>query len=126
MVLADEVALMNKGALSQVGTPEQIYNRPANRFAANFLGAVNWLGDFGVRPEAMRVTRDPLPTGERCRSGSVDQVTFLGNHFRVSVRMSTGQAVTAEVDRNEVLVAGEGVRVWWNATDELHLPPEVE
>ncbi len=126
MVLADEVALMHKGGISQLGTPEQIYNRPANRFAANFLGAVNWMGAYGVRPEALRVTREAVATNERCRFATVEQVTFLGNHFRVVVRMSTGLPVYAEVAREQVFQQGEGVRVWWTAADELHLPVEAE
>jgi ABC-type Fe3+/spermidine/putrescine transport system ATPase subunit len=126
MVLADEVALMHKGVISQLGTPEQIYNRPANRFAANFLGAVNWLDDIGVRPEAIRITRESKPTDERCRFASVLQSTFLGNHNRIVAKLSTGQEVAVEVDRDQIYRPGEGVRVWWEGADELRLPPEAE
>lgn len=43
MVLSDRIAIMDKGRVQQVGTPEQVYNRPANRFVAQFLGAANLL-----------------------------------------------------------------------------------
>ncbi len=43
MVLSDRVAIMDKGRVQQIGTPEQVYNRPANRFVAQFLGAANLL-----------------------------------------------------------------------------------
>jgi putrescine transport system ATP-binding protein len=44
MVMADRVALMRDGGLCQVGTPEEVYDRPRDRFAAEFLGPVNLFG----------------------------------------------------------------------------------
>lgn len=41
--MADRVALMNQGRLCQVAPPSEIYNRPANRFAADFLGTTNFI-----------------------------------------------------------------------------------
>ncbi len=41
--MADQVAVLEKGNLSQTGTPVTIYNHPANRFCASFLGDVNFL-----------------------------------------------------------------------------------
>jgi spermidine/putrescine ABC transporter ATP-binding subunit len=41
LALADRLAVMDRGALLQVGTPEEVYRRPANRFVAEFLGAAN-------------------------------------------------------------------------------------
>ncbi len=40
MSMADKIAVMNLGRLQQYGTPDEIYNRPANRFVANFVGSV--------------------------------------------------------------------------------------
>src|SRR4051812_597002 len=54
--LSDQIAVMNKGLLEQVGTPEDIYLRPCTRFVAGFLGAVNWIRGIGVRPEATRIS----------------------------------------------------------------------
>lgn len=41
--MADQVAILEKGSLSQAGTPVSIYNHPANRFCASFLGDINFL-----------------------------------------------------------------------------------
>lgn len=41
--MSDRIAIMNDGALVQVGTPEEIYERPESRFVAEFLGDVNFL-----------------------------------------------------------------------------------
>lgn len=43
MFLSDRVAVMNKGVLEQIGSPEEIYNRPQTRFVASFIGQANFL-----------------------------------------------------------------------------------
>jgi ABC-type Fe3+/spermidine/putrescine transport system ATPase subunit len=49
MVMADRIAIMNRGRIAQLGTPEEVYNRPASRFVAAFMGA-----DNVIRLEAAR------------------------------------------------------------------------
>src|ERR1700682_656071 len=49
--MSDCIAVMNAGRIEQAGTPQEIYLRPSTRFVAGFLGAVNWIGGVGVRPE---------------------------------------------------------------------------
>ena len=49
--MSDQLAVMNAGAIEQVGTPQDVYLRPATRFVAGFLGAVNWIDGVGLRPE---------------------------------------------------------------------------
>lgn len=48
--LSDQIAVMNKGKIEQIGTPQEIYLAPATRFVAGFLGAVNWVDGIGIRP----------------------------------------------------------------------------
>lgn len=43
LALSDRIAVMNKGGLEQVGTPDEIYNRPRTRFVAQFIGKANFL-----------------------------------------------------------------------------------
>ena len=43
LVMSDRIGVMNHGELLQVGTPEEIYDRPANRFVADFIGDTNFL-----------------------------------------------------------------------------------
>ncbi len=43
MTMADRIAVMHEGRLCQVGTPVEVYNRPANRFVADFLGTTNFI-----------------------------------------------------------------------------------
>src|SRR5450755_2383216 len=53
--MSDCLAVMNEGRIEQVGSPEDVYLRPQSRFVAGFLGAVNWIGGTGIRPEAVRL-----------------------------------------------------------------------
>jgi spermidine/putrescine transport system ATP-binding protein len=119
--LSDRLGVMNQGRLEQVGTPEDIYLRPSTRFVASFLGAVNWIGGVGVRPEAMRIARGPSANGHRSRSATIVHSTFLGNCVHVDTRLDDGGPAVVEISRlGETFVPGEQVHLWWEPADELH------
>ncbi len=123
MAMADRVALMNKGVLEQIGTPEDIYLRPKTRFVAGFLGSVNWRGDYGVRPEAVRIASARPGNGARCQPGRIHSSLFLGNCFHVEARLEDGTALTAEISRvDQSFSPGENVHLWWHPQDEIRLP----
>ena len=123
LAMSDRLAVMHAGELEQVGTPEEVYLRPRTRFVASFLGALNWIGDFGVRPEALRVARDGAEAGGGARRATVTRSTFLGNCFHVEARLEDGATVVAEVSRLDgPFAAGEAVFVWWRGEDELRFP----
>jgi spermidine/putrescine transport system ATP-binding protein len=118
--MADRLGVMNAGELEQVGSPEEVYLRPKTRFVASFLGAINWIGDIGVRPEVTRITRGRQGDDQRSRPATVVQSTFLGNCVHVEARLADGQTVVAEVSRlTEAFPAGDTVYVWWESDDEL-------
>jgi len=120
LAMSDRLAVMHAGELEQVGTPEEVYLRPRTRFVASFLGALNWVGNVGVRPEALRVSRDSC---ERGRLATVMRSTFLGNCFHVEARLESGEQVVAEVSRMaDQFFAGDTVFVWWRLEDELRFP----
>src|SRR5580704_1273037 len=95
--MADRLGVMNGGELQQVGTPVEVYLHPRTRFVASFLGAINWIGDIGVRPEAMRITKGPPRKAAGSRPATVVQSTFLGNCVHVEARLPDGQMVVAEI-----------------------------
>ncbi len=120
--LSDRMAIMNRGRLEQIGTPRTLYLEPATRFVAEFLGEVNWVNGAGVRPEAVRVSKQ-FP-GEQVRSacGVVESTTFLGNCVHLHTKLSDGARCTAELAQYDVEFApGEAVHVWWHRSDELHI-----
>ena len=117
--LSDRLAVMNAGRIEQFGAPEDVYLRPATAFVAGFLGAVNWFGKAGVRPESTRISRQ-TNGAESSRQGAVESILFLGNCVHVNVRLEGGGRATAEVPREDNAFS-EGETVWlhWQPADEM-------
>jgi spermidine/putrescine transport system ATP-binding protein len=125
LTLAGRIAVMNRGRLEQTGSPQDVYLHPKSRFVAGFLGAVNWFGNVGVRPEATRIAHTPPDNGARFVPATVVNSIFLGNCIHVESRLPDGAAAIAEVSRlNGAFHHGENVHLWWEPADELHLPAE--
>lgn len=110
LTMSDTIVVMNKGVIQQMGTPEDIYNEPANAFVADFIGESNILDgimiddykvefsnvsfqcvdkgfnknekiDVVVRPEDIEIT-----TAEKgMLIGKVNSVTFKGVHYEIEV-----------------------------------------
>ncbi|MFN0102650.1 MAG: ABC transporter ATP-binding protein [Bryobacteraceae bacterium] len=120
LTLSDQIAVMNKGKIEQIGTPREIYLAPATRFVAGFLGAVNWVDGIGIRPESTRISRQLPANGARPIEALVETSIFLGDCFHVQTRTGAGVAITAQVPHNEEPFAnGDRVHVWWHSADEL-------
>ena len=121
--MSDQLAVMNAGAIEQVGTPQDVYLRPSTRFVAGFLGAVNWIDGVGLRPEVTRISRTLPANGGRFRPATVTGSVFLGNCVHVLTRLESGEDAVAEVPRNNgVYQTGESIHVCWNPSDEIILP----
>lgn len=117
--MSDQVAVMNRGSIEQFGTPEEVYLRPATRFVAGFLGAINWFGPAGVRPESTRLAREK-PDGLPCMRAAVESSLFLGNCVHVNAALDGGGRAVAEIARGENRYC-EGEVVWlhWDPAAEL-------
>ena len=123
--LSDRMAVMNGGRLEQGGTPEELYTRPKSRFVAAFLGDVNWIGQTGIRPESLRISREIPLQQLRTVHAVVEKSTFLGNCFQVQAKLHSGESIVVEVPRTpQPFQPGEAVHMWWHAKDEL--PPIAE
>ena len=113
MTMGDRIAVMNDGVLEQVGTPEDLYERPANRFVAGFIGspAMSFLEPsdvaaldvelprdvvVGVRPEHARPWREDLIGPLR---GTVAFVEALGRETFVGVDVGEARLVVFEEGR---------------------------
>jgi spermidine/putrescine transport system ATP-binding protein len=119
MSMSDRIAVMNRGAVEQVGAPEEVYRRPKTRFVASFLGAMNWIGGVGLRPEAVRVSREAAADRRR---GVVVGSVFLGPVVHVEVRLDSGESCTAQLPHDApAFRAAESVHVGWSEADELKL-----
>jgi spermidine/putrescine transport system ATP-binding protein len=124
--LSDRVAVMNKGKLEQIGTPQELYRQPQSRFVAEFLGEVNWLNGACVRPEAVRVSRGLPAAIANSTIGIIETATFLGNCVHLEARLPDGSHCIAELPQQDSdFAVGETVNIWWHATDEFRLSANV-
>jgi len=88
MVISDRIAVMESGNVVQVGTPQDIYERPANRFVADFIGTTNFLAGevIQVLEEAGRVyLRTEFGQKMLCKTPS-GRVPTAGNTAYASIR----------------------------------------
>ncbi|MCB1471578.1 MAG: ABC transporter ATP-binding protein [Rhodobiaceae bacterium] len=58
MVMSDRIAIMRDGGIVQVGSPQEIYNRPVNKFVAQFMGEVNTIAVEKASARTVRATAD--------------------------------------------------------------------
>jgi len=107
LTMSDRVAVFNEGRIEQVGTPSDVYERPASEFVAGFVGTSNILERGGrrisVRPERIELDKD----GE---AGTVADVVFVGAFTRVLVDIDTGDRLTV-VRKNDGSTIEPGARV---------------
>ncbi len=113
MEIADEIVVMNKGRVEQVGAPTEIYDYPATPFVMSFIGPVNVLpGLTGIAPNYHQVTaKDKIflrphdvviqsdNRGEDAVSAQVDRIIHLGWEVRVELVLKSGERVNAHLTR---------------------------
>lgn len=135
LTMSDKIVVMKNGEIQQVGTPQDIYNEPANRFVANFIGESNILSgtmledykvqfddivfdcvDYGfkanekvdvvIRPEDI----DIVPVEDGKMTGEVLSVLFKGVHYEIMVETVPGTSVTVNmrVIRNHDVTSEDG------------------
>jgi spermidine/putrescine transport system ATP-binding protein len=121
--LSDRIGVMHRGALQQTGSPRELYRQPKSRFVAEFLGDVNWFDGAGVRPEAVRVSREAPLNLNHNTTAVVQHTTFLGNCVHLKAKLADGAGCIAELPQQHCdFQPGETVHMWWHATDEFRVP----
>ena len=122
LTMSDKIVVMKSGEIQQIGTPQEIYNEPANRYVANFIGESNILQgvmvddykvrfdditfdcvDYGfktnepvdvvIRPEDI----DIVNVKEGKMTGEVLSVLFKGVHYEIMVETVPGTSVTVNM-----------------------------
>jgi iron(III) transport system ATP-binding protein len=134
LTIADRIVVMNHGEIEQVGTPVEVYRRPASAFVADFIGVMNFMPAVAVRPGAVRTGSlelacdiDGLPAGtgltvairpedirvqsvtgseENAVAVRIAAIEFLGSFFRVDLAGDALGGVTLRADLAVDVVRG--------------------
>lgn len=133
LTMSDRLAVFNLGKIEQIGTPAEIYERPATPFVAGFVGISNLIEGqaaesiggsgamFAIRPEKIRLV-DPdtaAPENMMVADGQVREVVYLGMYTRYMVALDLGGELTVvqqnlETTSMDVLtVHNQRVRLMW-------------
>jgi len=139
LTMSDRLAVFNRGRIEQVGSPADVYERPATRFVAGFVGTSNLLtgnvaatvlgrpGTFTIRPEKIRLAAADATSGsdETSASGTIQSVVYLGPDTRYIVDLDAGArlVVTEQnlttTSTDVVEQQGKAVRLIWKRQHEL-------
>jgi sulfate/thiosulfate transport system ATP-binding protein len=98
MEVSDTIVLMDHGRIVQEGGPADLYDHPKNEFVMRFMGQVNRIGDVYVRPHDVEIRLEPNGTTE---TAVVERILHLGHHVRVELSVNGGDAVSAQLTRDE-------------------------
>jgi 2-aminoethylphosphonate transport system ATP-binding protein len=126
LVLSDRTLLMREGQVAQLGTPQELYDKPNDAFVARYLGAANLLppsvafalGDARyserdrvacLRPEAMRI----VPLGEGQLHGTISTVEWYGSVLAVQVALDAmpNEPVQVSMQRGTGMTPEKGARI---------------
>ncbi|MEM7488491.1 MAG: ABC transporter ATP-binding protein [Pseudomonadota bacterium] len=137
MTLADKIVVLRDGRIEQVGSPMALYNDPANRFVAGFLGApsMNFIErsvsdlppgrTLGVRPEHL------CPEADGPIAGEVTHVERLGGDTNLLVATDAGERLTVRLFGQDPTEVGARLRLGYDSARAFHfdasgarVPPE--
>jgi sulfate transport system ATP-binding protein len=110
--VADEIVVINEGRVEQIGSPDQLYDEPANDFVMGFLGEVTTLNGQMVRPHDIDISTTPILAG--AVEGVVSRILRIGFEVRVTVLTDDGEEVIVVLTRNHAHSLGieQDIHVW--------------
>ncbi len=143
LTMSDRIAVFSGGRIEQVGSPADVYERPATPFVAGFVGTSNLLrgaaarqvigrdGTWSVRPEKIRIEREGEGSeGGHGTSGTVREVVYVGSATRFVVDLDVGGTLvalqqnlqTSSMDVQQL--RGARVRLQWRPEHEFRVADE--
>ena len=117
MDVADQIAVMNRGRIEQVGTPTQLYDEPQTEFVMSFVGEANRLADAWVRPHELEIVETPSADAVEAM---IERITLYGFDARVELTPAEGDVLTVQLTRQglQELQLEQGQIVWVRAAHE--------
>ena len=139
LTMSDRLAVFNEGRIEQIGAPAEVYERPATRFVAGFVGTSNLLagavartivgqtGTFTVRPEKIHIAEpnEGLAADEIGAPGTIREVVYLGPDTRYIVTLDAGAELVvteqnlATSSMEALAQQGRAVRLVWKRQHNL-------
>jgi putative spermidine/putrescine transport system ATP-binding protein len=139
LTMSDRLAVFNAGRIEQIGAPAEVYERPASRFVAGFVGTSNLVsgaaaetilgrtGTFTIRPEKIRLAPpgDQPGPAEVAADGRISDVIYVGPDTRYHVALDAGPELMVtqqnlHTSSMEALAAqGRVVRLIWDRQHAL-------
>ncbi|HUY72954.1 MAG TPA: ABC transporter ATP-binding protein [Candidatus Dormibacteraeota bacterium] len=124
LTMSDRMAVMSNGRIEQIGSPVDVYERPATEFVAGFIGISNVLSREGVRfvvrPEKIRILAEGDRAGPEMtvEQGTVEEVVYVGMSTRYVVRLDRGEQLVAvrqnmDAPGDAQDLQGRAVRLAW-------------
>jgi spermidine/putrescine transport system ATP-binding protein/putrescine transport system ATP-binding protein len=124
LVMADRIAIMKDGRLLQCGTPHEVYEHPVDRFAADFIGVMNFIDTGGgrtlaIRPERIRLFPD---TADTTTEGRVIARAYHGLDLQLHVQTALSPRpllvrLTSDAADRRPVAEGDAVTLGWNHAD---------
>ena len=133
LTMSDRLAVFERGRIEQIGTPAEVYEKPANAFVAGFVGVSNVIERggrrFAVRPEKIRMSEAGAGPrgGEHAETGRIREVVYAGMLTRYVVALDGGgelQVVRQNLETSsaEALDAkGRAVLLEWRPEHQLEI-----
>jgi sulfate/thiosulfate transport system ATP-binding protein len=97
MEVADQIAVMHRGRIEQVGGPRDLYDRPATEFVMSFVGPVNRLGERWIRPHDLELLLDPA---DGAHEAMIERIVHLGFEVRAELVDADGAKSWAQLTRD--------------------------
>lgn len=142
MRMSDRIAVFNEGSIEQIGTPQEVYEKPQTKFVASFLGVSNIFDGaaakeiFGsstmvnIRPERIKLVPadTKLNTGESGVVGTIIEASYIGATTIYLIQTQSGQRVIAtrlneelpdQINRYET---GDRVGAVWKSDHSAVIP----
>jgi sulfate transport system ATP-binding protein len=108
--VADKIVVINDGRIEQIGTPDQLYDQPANDFVMSFLGPVTMLGGQLIRPHDIDLTDSESILGSV--PGVITRILRVGFEVRLFVRTDDEPDVLVTMTRSHARGLETGSKVW--------------
>ena len=100
MEVAEQIVVMNRGRIEQIGAPRELYEHPSNEFVMSFIGPVNRLGgNTFLRPHDIEILA--IDEAGDATEALIERVVHLGFEVRVELLLGDGERIWAQVTREQ-------------------------